>query len=167
MAFPVILTGGLVTVNAGDVGGTETDLINPAWGTHDEGFSQLALSPQMVGGDVNLIGEYTSAQPQTPVATTRSFPLFVVTECDHTGAAHGPGGVWSNLAYLRTHVFSRPDLTLRPDGTRYTTLTLPNGDELWADCRFSERVSKPTPTGWFMTVDCWIRQGAFLPLDGS
>ena len=159
MAFPIILTGGQVTVNT-DGTGVEVPLICAGWGTHEEGFTELLRSPDMRGADFDMAGEETQAGLWTPVASTRSVPLYIVAECDHNGDPYTGNGARSNLAYLRTHVIAPPDREDRPDGTRQTTLEW-DDDEYVADCRFTERISQPASHGWFLVLDVWIRQGEF------
>jgi hypothetical protein len=164
MSFPIILTGGQVTVNKSPM--TAVDLVCAGWGTHDEGFVQLALGADMVGSNIRMLGEFDWPQPKTPVTTTRSFPLFVVSECDQNGDPFDPfEGAWSNLAYLREHVFDQPAVADRPDGTREVTLTLPTGDEYEAHCQFRVRIQEPTASGWYLLVDVDIVEGSFQPVE--
>lgn len=160
------LTAARITVNTAPL--TVVDLVGPAWGTTDAGFSELMLGPDLAGENVAMSGDYDLPVRKTPMTTRRSFPLYVSGECDPAGvlAAEPEAQVWENVRYLRQHVFDPPAIADRPDGTRIVTLTDPNGTSQY---RGAAHFLQPTiselipPFGWFLVVELEIPVGYFMP----
>lgn len=138
--------------------GDGTDVVNngisminpPAWITPDVG--QLYLYGDKRGKDKLMPGSNgVRAYRRRPTVTLHSIPIAIAGDYDYLLSDDCPDDEWvafqHNLDYLQDNLVADPGTRA---GTRQSLLTMPDGEERWADIhvlRITGRIESATLTG--------------------